>query len=127
MVGFNKQDFEEYMLNPERQTEKPCGYSSINQYRAAVMKIHQDQVSSGTNNATKQMLLSNRTKLLLLNTQKKAKYITEDDFEEKLTANFAPYQTVGEIPQLAQALLDNNAFNKVYYSVSALRDRYCLL
>ena len=59
LEGFNAQQFEHYMADPTRFLSKPVGYSCVNQYRLAIMKIHQDQVSQGANNSPKQMLMSN--------------------------------------------------------------------
>ena len=63
---------------------------------------------------------------MLNNAQKKEKYVKEDNFEEKLTADFSPYQTASEILQLEQYLFEEKAFSDVYM-VGFLRDRYCLL
>ena len=70
--------------------------------------------------------MSNCIHTLLNNLQKKEKHVKEENFEEKLTANFAPYQTASEILQLELYLFEEKAFSNVYM-VDSLRDRYCLL
>ena len=112
LSGFNTAKYDWFMADPKRVSSNPVGYSCVNQYRSAVMLIYHDQVSHGGNNSTKEQLLSNRVKGLLSNTEKKEKFVREANFEEKLTAKFAPYQTVSEIMLLEEYIFNDNAAKK---------------
>ena len=52
-VGFDAIEYEWFMADATRVSTKPCGYSAVNQYRAAIMKIHQDQVLMGASGSTR--------------------------------------------------------------------------
>ena len=122
-------DFEEYKKYRDAAqlcAEQPVGYSIINQYYSGIIDLHQFQVDNGANNVTKQMLWSNRVTLLLNNVKKRKKTLAKQNFEEKLTSEFAPYTTAGEVLRIEYALFEHNKTSTIY-SVSSLRDRFCML
>ena len=52
--------------------------------------------------------------------------VAKISFEEKLTAEFALYTTVKEVPRIEEYLFKKNSFSTVY-GMATLQDRYCLL
>lgn len=125
---FNVEEYEFYM-RPENVNfcaHKPVGYSVINHYMSAILDLHQQQVDNGCNNITKEQLRSNRVKKLLANVKIRKTVIAKENFEERLTGEFAPYTSVSEIPRLEFGLFSRNS-NSSLRSLPSLRDRYALL
>ena len=58
----------------------------------------------------------------LLNNVKKWKLVAKINFEEKLTAEFALYTTVKEMPKIEEYLFKKNSFSTVY-GMATLQDR----
>ena len=120
-------EYNDVMANAEAiATEPRIGWSAMNQYRCSILKIYQGQLDNNANNLTKQHLLSNRVMKLLNNVKMRQKHIAKQNFEEKLTSEFAPYAAVNELPQIESYLFEKNKL-KSTYSFASLRDRYCLL
>ena len=70
--------------------------------------------------------MSERVRRLLDQVKKRKVPIQRKNFEEKLTAEFAPYTNANEVPRLEKFLFDKNAQSNIF-SIASLRDRYCLL
>ena len=126
IVKFNTADYDHYMTNTGAISQTPCGYSVLNQYRSSLLKLYQTQIDNGANNATKTMLMSDRIKTLLDNVKKRKITIAKENFEEKITHEFAPYATIAELPRLEEHLFNRHSLS-VTFMFSSLRDRFCLL
>ena len=92
------------MNNPTQKTKKPCGYSLLNQYHSATVDLHAMQRDNGCNNVPKDELMSDCIKRLLNNVKKRKLMVAKINFEEKLTAEFALYTTVKEVPRIEEYL-----------------------
>ena len=114
------------MNNPAQKAIKPCGYSVLNQYRSAILELHAIQRDNGCNNISKEALMSDRVKRLLNNVKQQKIRISKQNFDEKLTSEFAPYTTVNSVSSIEEFLFEKNSCSK-FYGTAALRDRYCLL
>ena len=107
---FNEAEYVEFMKDPTLKADKPCGYSVLNQYRSAILELHAKQRDNGCSNVTKEELMSNRVKRLLNNVKKQKIIVSRKIFGEKLTAEFAPYTTVYEVPRIVFFYLRNIHF-----------------
>ena len=123
---FNEDEYWELMNNPAQKAVKPCGYSVLNQYRSAILELHAIQRDNGCNNISKEALMSDRVKRLLNNVKQQKIRISKQNFDEKLTSEFAPYTTVNSVSSIEEFLFEKNSCSK-FYGTAALRDRYCLL
>ena len=83
------------------------------------------QRDNGCNNVPKDEFLSDCVKHLL-NRVKKQMLVAKINIEEKLTAEFALYTAVKELPRIEEYLFQKNSISTVYGMVT-LRDRYRLL
>jgi hypothetical protein len=101
---FNKLEYFELMNNPTQKAQKPCGYSLLNQYCSAILDLHAMQRDNGCNNVLKDELMSDCIKHLLNNVKKRKLMVAKISFEEKLTAEFALYTTVKEVPRIEEYL-----------------------
>ena len=70
--------------------------------------------------------MSNRVVKVLDQVKKRKQRIAKTSFEEKLCSQFSPYTTAKGIPRLEEHLFNKNSSSAVF-SLSSLRDRYCLL
>ncbi len=95
---FDEVEFDYYMMHIDQCAPKPLGYLAVNHYMCAILDLHQFQVDNGYNSVTKQQLRSSRVNKLLHNVKVRNVLIAKENFEETLTAEFAPYTSVGEIP-----------------------------
>ena len=63
---------------------------------------------------------------MLDNVKKRKNRIAKANFDEKMSHELSPYQTICDLPLLEEHLFNKNATDSVYM-FSSLRDRYCLL
>ena len=120
---FNELEYFELMNNPAQKAHKPSGYSVLNQYHSAIFDLHDMQRDNGCNNVAKDEFLSDCIKHLLNSVKKQMLMVAKINFEEKLTAKFAPYTAVKELPRIEEYLFQKNSFSAVY-GMATLRDRY---
>ena len=123
---FSKDDYESVISNTDWISDKPIGYSVLNQYRSAILDLHAQQRDGGCNNIPKEVLMSGRVKRLLKTVKMRKTQIAKSNFDEKLTSEFTPYTAAQDIPRLEDFFFQKNSLSSIY-SVASLRDRYCLL
>ena len=123
---FSKDDYESVISNTDWISDKPIGYSVLNQYRSAILDLHSQQRDGGCNNIPKEVLMSGRVKRLLKTVKMRKTQIAKSNFDEKLTSEFTPYTAAQDIPRLEDFFFQKNSLSSIY-SVASLRDRYCLL
>jgi hypothetical protein len=92
------------MNNPTQKAQKPCRYSILNHYHSAILDLHAMQRDNGCNIVPMDELMSDRVKRLLNNVKKRKLMVAKINFEEKLTAEFAPYTTVKKVPRIEEYL-----------------------
>jgi hypothetical protein len=126
--SFNENEYDYYMAqeNLHLCASKPIGYSVINHYMCSILDLHQQQVDNGCNNITKAQLRSNRVQKLLANVKIRKVAISKENFEERLTTEFAPYTVANEIPRLENELFERNSHSTIL-CIASFRDRMCLL
>ena len=123
---FSKDDYESVISNTDWISDKPIGYSVLNQYRSAILDLHAQQWDGGCNNIPKEVLMSGHVKRLLKTVKMRKTQIAKSNFDEKLTSEFTPYTAAQDIPRLEDFFFQKNSLSSIY-SVASLRDRYCLL
>ena len=123
---FSKDDYESVISNTDWISDKPIGYSVLNQYRSAILDLHAQQRDGGCNNIPKEVLMSGRVKRLLKTVKMRKTQIAKSNFDEKLTSEFTPYTAAQDIPRLEDFFFQKNLLSSIY-SVASLHDQYCLL
>jgi len=80
-------DYESVISNTDWISDKPIGYSVLNQYRSAILDLHAQQRDGGCNNIPKEVLMSGRVKRLLKTVKMRKTQIAKRNFDEKLPVN----------------------------------------
>ena len=123
---FSKDDYESVISNTDWISDKPIGYSVLNQYRSAILDLHAQQWDGGCNNIPKEVQMSGHVKRLLKTVKMRKTQIAKSNFDEKLTSEFTPYTAAQDIPRLEDFFFKKNLLSSIY-SVASLHDQYCLL
>ena len=70
-------NYDNLLMNPNWCAEKPLGFDGVNQYKCALIEIHQYEVDKGLTDVTREQLLSRRVAELMNNV--KLRYDTNNE------------------------------------------------
>ena len=96
---FSKDDYESVISNTDWISDKPIGYSVLNQYLSAILDLHAQQWDGGCHNIPKEVLMSGHVKRLLKTVKMRKTQIAKSNFDENLTSEFTPYTAAQDIPR----------------------------
>ena len=123
---FNKEEYMKILNDPSYCAKFPLGHSTMKQYHAAVMRLYQKQLDSGTNNFSKEQLMSNNTKFLMQQVKERKARIEEENCVEKNKHSTNAFELSKQVPRIEEWMF-NRSNNHMTNGMSALRNRYFCL
>ena len=106
--------------------EKPIGKAAIAQYRAALRKLHIWQVASNVTSLSWDFVFTDQSRNLVTISDKRAARKKKENYEEKVTKMFTPYQAVEQFDVIENEMWDR-AKRNTRSTGSWLRNRYVFL
>jgi hypothetical protein len=104
----------------------PLGFSTVNQYKAAVRKEYDDQRTMNANALLWEQVCTPRVKELMNMVSKRKSRIRRENFAEKLDQEFSPFTTLTQVPDIEEWMWHNGK-DSPRSAFSALRNRFAFL
>lgn len=106
--------------------ENPLGFSMVNQYKAAVRKLYDQQRIEYVNNRLWENVCTPRVHELMTMVANRKRRIDRKNFTEKLDQEFTPFTTLTQMPEIEDWLW-NHGKDSARSAFSALRNRFGFL
>ena len=109
-----------------RDRSQFLGYPQLNQYLCACLKLLKNQIYAGQSVISMEHIKSVRVCMLMKMVQSRRVKYDKSTYKENITSDITPYQLVGDIQGIEEALWYLNNKCKKYY-LARLRDMMCFL
>jgi hypothetical protein len=106
--------------------ENPLGFSMVNQYKAAVRKLYDEQRIMCANSLLWEQVCTPRVHELMTMVGNRKMRIRRNNFSEKLDQEFTPFTTLTQFPEI-EGWLWNHGKDSARSAFSALRNRFGFL
>ena len=104
----------------------PIGESTMKQYHGAILRLYQRQIDNGTNNYTKEQIMSENVKFLMKSVKERKARIEEANCVEKNTFSTNAFEVAKKVPAIEEWMWNRHS-DQTMNSMSSLRHRYFML